>query len=142
VQARSFELLLEDAVRRYTNRTLDAAEVIVELIALAREMREADQRGEDLGLNEPELAFYDALADNESAIDVMGDEKLAYIARELVREVRKNVTIDWTVRQSARARIRLIVKKILRRYGYPPDLQERATQTVLQQAELLASEWT
>jgi type I restriction enzyme R subunit len=142
VQARSFEQLLENSLRRYTNRTIDAAQVILELIQLAKNLREAESRGEELGLSEEEVAFYDALADNESAVEVMGDERLAFIARELVREVRRNVTIDWTVRQSARARIRLIVKKILRRHGYPPDLQESATQTVLEQAELLAADWS
>ncbi|HDQ72999.1 MAG TPA: type I restriction endonuclease subunit R, partial [Chloroflexi bacterium] len=141
VQARSFEQLLEDALRRYTNRTIDAAEVILEIIQLAKDLREAGKRGEDLGLSEEEAAFYDALADNESAVEVMGDESLAFIARELVREVRKNVTIDWTVRQSARARIRVLVKRILRRHGYPPDLQAQATATVLEQAELLATGW-
>jgi type I restriction enzyme R subunit len=141
VQARSFEQLLEEALRRYTNRTIDAAEVILELIQLAQELREAGQRGEELGLTEEEAAFYDALADNESAVEVMGDENLAFIARELVREVRKNVTIDWTVRQSARARIRVLVKRILRRHGYPPDLQAQAVATVLEQAELLAAGW-
>jgi len=141
VQARSFEQLLEDALLRYTNRTIDATEVIGELVHLAKDIREAGQRGEKLGLATEELAFYDALADNESAVEVMGDETLAIIARELVRQVRKNVTIDWTVRQSARARIRLIVKRILRKHGYPPDLQAKATATVLEQAELLAAEW-
>ena len=141
VQARSFEQLLEDALRRYTNRTIDAAEVILELIQLAKDLRDAGRRGEDLDLTQEEAAFYDALADNESAVEVMGDEKLAFIARELVREVRKNVTIDWTVRQSARARIRIVVKRILRRHGYPPDLQAQATRTVLEQAELFAAEW-
>ncbi len=141
VQARSFEQLLEDALLRYTNRTIDVAEIVVELIHLAKDIREAGQRGEKLGLATEELAFYDALADNESAVEVLGDKSLALIARELVREVRKSVTIDWTVRQSARARIRLIVKRILRKHGYPPDLQAKATATVLEQAELLAAEW-
>ena len=141
VQARSFEALLEDAVKRYTNRTIDAAEVILELIRLAQDLREAGQRGEKLNLSTEELAFYDALADNQSAVEVMGDDKLAFIARELIRAVRKNVTIDWTVRQSARARIRVLVKRILRQHGYPPDLQVKATQTVLEQAEVLCKEW-
>jgi len=141
VQARSFAALLEDALKRYTNRTINAAEVIQELITLAQELRAAGQRGEKLGLSDEELAFYDALADNESAVAVMGDKQLAVIAAELVREVRKNVTIDWTVRQSARARIRVLVKRILRRYGYPPDLRAKATQTVLEQAERLAASW-
>jgi type I restriction enzyme R subunit len=104
-------------------------------------MREARKRGDELGLSEEELAFYDALANNQSAVEVMGDEQLAFIAKELIQAVRKNVSIDWTLRQSARARIRVVVKRILRRYGYPPDLQEAATRTVLEQAELLAAEW-
>ena len=133
--------MLDDAIRRYTNRTIDAAEVILELIGLAKDLREAGKRGETLGLTDEELAFYDALAQNESAVDVMGDAALAFIARELVREVRKNVTIDWTVRQSARARIRVLVKRILRQHGYPPDLQAAATDTVLEQAETFAAAW-
>ena len=104
-------------------------------------MRKAHQRGDELGLNEDEMAFYDALANNQSAVEVMGDEQLAFIARELIEAVRQNISIDWTVKQSARARIRIIVKRILRRHGYPPDLQEAATNTVLEQAELLAVDW-
>ncbi|MBN1260409.1 MAG: DUF3387 domain-containing protein, partial [Anaerolineae bacterium] len=141
VQARSFATLLEDALRRYTNRTIDAAEVVQELIRLAQDIRAANRRGEQLGLTEEELAFYDALADNKSAVAVMGDQQLAVIAAELVREVRKRVTIDWTLREGARARIRILVKHILLRHGYPPDLQAQATQTVLEQAERLAAAW-
>ncbi|MEA3349751.1 MAG: DUF3387 domain-containing protein, partial [Chloroflexota bacterium] len=141
IQSRSFEQLLKDALRRYTNRTIDAAEVVLEVIQLAKDFREAGNRGEDMGLTDEEMAFYDALADNESAVEVMGDESLAFIARELVREVRKNVTIDWDVRESARARIRILVKRILRKHGYPPDLQVQATKTVLEQAKLFASSW-
>jgi type I restriction enzyme R subunit len=141
VQARSFEEMLDQTILRYQNRTIDAAEVITELIDLAKEMQQASQRGEELGLNDDELAFYDALADNESAVNVLGDQQLAFIAHELVKAVRKNVSIDWTVKQSARAKIRVLVKRILRKYGYPPDLQESATKTVLEQAELLAADW-
>jgi type I restriction enzyme R subunit len=104
-------------------------------------MREARKHGDQLGLSEQELAFYDALANAKSAVEVMGDEQLAFIAKELIQAVRKNVSIDWTLKQSARARIRIVVKRILRHYGYPPDLQEAATRTVLEQAELLAAEW-
>ncbi len=142
VQARSFAGLLEETIHRYQNRTIDAAEVITELIDLARDVRDASKRGEELGLSNDELAFYDALAQNESAVDVMGDTELAVIALELVKSVRANVTIDWTVKESARAKIRVLVKRILRRYGYPPDLQEAATDLVLEQAELLASQWS
>ena len=140
VQARSFAELLERTIRRYQNRTIEAAQVIEELIELAREMREADRRGEDLGLSEEELAFYDALETNDSAVKVLGDETLRTLAKELADTVRKNVTIDWTVRESARARLRVMVKRLLRKYGYPPDKQEKATKTVLGQAELFGYE--
>lgn len=141
VQARSFAEMLEQAIRRYQNRAIEAAQVIEELIALAREMREADARGEQLGLTEDELAFYDALETNDSAVKVLGDNTLRHIARELVATVRANVTIDWTVRENVRAHLRVLVKRILRKHGYPPDKQEKATQTVLEQAEVLSQEW-
>lgn len=141
VQARSFAEMLEQSVRRYQNRAIEAAQVIEELIALARQMREADRRGEDLGLSEDELAFYDALETNDSAVAVLGDKTLRGIARELVAAVRANVTIDWTLRETVRAQLRVIVKRILRKYGYPPDKQEKATQTVLEQAEVLSELW-
>lgn len=104
-------------------------------------MREADRRGEDLGLSEDELAFYDALETNDSAVKVLGDETLRGIARELVEAVRNNVTIDWTLRENVRAQLRVLVKRILRKHGYPPDKQEKATQTVLEQAEVLSEGW-
>ena len=116
--------------------------MIEELIALAQEMRAADQRGEQLGLSPDEIAFYDALEVNDSAVKVLGEPTLMNIARELVDTVRKNVSIDWTVQESVRAKLRVLVKRILRKYGYPPDKQEKATQTVLEQAELLCTEWT
>jgi type I restriction enzyme R subunit len=141
VLARSFAEMLEEAIRRYQNRAIETAQVIEELIKLAKEMRAADRRGEELGLSEDELAFYDALETNDSAVKVLGDEKLRTIARELVASVRKNVTIDWMVRENVRASLRVIVKRILRKYGYPPDKQEKATQTVLEQAEVLSQEW-
>jgi len=141
VQSRSFAALLQDALDRYNKQQIAALQVPNELIGLAKDARKAHQRGDELGLNEDEMAFYDALANNQSAVEVMGDEQLAFIARELIEAVRKNVSIDWTVKQSARARIRIIVKRILRRHGYPPDLQEAATNTVLEQAELLAADW-
>ena len=141
VQARSFAEMLEQTIRRYQNRAIEAAQVIEELIALAKEMRAANQRGEALGLTEDELAFYDALETNDSAVKVLGDATLRDIARELVSTVRHNVTIDWTMRENVRAQLRVLVKRILRKYGYPPDKQERATQTVLEQAALLSSEW-
>ncbi|MCP5437622.1 MAG: type I restriction endonuclease subunit R [Chromatiaceae bacterium] len=141
VQARSFADMLEQTVRRYQNRAIEAAQVIEELIQLAREMREANARGDALGLSEDELAFYDALEANDSAVQVLGDDTLRGIARELVETVRKNVTIDWTLRENVRAQLRVLVKRILRKYGYPPDKQEKATQTVLEQAEVLSQEW-
>jgi type I restriction enzyme R subunit len=141
VQARSFADMLEQTIRRYQNRAIEAAQVIEELIALAKEMRAASSRGEALGLSEEELAFYDALETNDSAVKVLGEPTLAQIARELVETVRRNVTIDWTLRENVRAHLRVLVKRILRKYGYPPDKQEKATQTVLEQAELLSAAW-
>ena len=142
VQARSFSEMLEQTIRRYQNRAIEAAQVIEELIALAKDMREANARGEGLGLSEDELAFYDALETNDSAVKVLGDETLRAIARELVETVRDNVTIDWTLRENVRAQLRVLVKRILRKHGYPPDKQEKATQTVLEQAELLSAGWS
>ena len=141
VQARSFAEMLEQTLRRYQNRAISAAQVIEELIALARELREAGARGETLGLTDDELAFYDALETNDSAVQVLGDETLRDIARELVETVRGNVKIDWTMREDVRANLRRLVKRILRKYGYPPDKQEKATQTVLEQAEQFSADW-
>ena len=141
VQARSFAEMLEQTLRRYQNRAIEAAQVIEELIELAKDMREANARGERLGLSEDELAFYDALETNDSAVQVLGDETLLAIARELVDTVRRNVTIDWTLRENVRAQLRVLVRRILRKYGYPPDKQEKATQTVLEQAEVLSEGW-
>ncbi|MEX2554097.1 MAG: type I restriction endonuclease subunit R [Actinomycetota bacterium] len=141
VQGRSFAEMLENALRRYQNRAIEAAQVIEELIQLAKEMREANARGDALGLSEDELAFYDALETNDSAVKVLGEPTLTMIARELVATVRKNVKIDWTVRENVRAHLRVLVKRILRKHGYPPDKQEKATLTVLEQAEALSAEW-
>ncbi|HRT97597.1 MAG TPA: DUF3387 domain-containing protein, partial [Planctomycetota bacterium] len=141
VLSRSFAEMLERTIRAYQNRAIETAQVIEELIRLAKEMREANARGEKLGLSEEEIAFYDALETNDSAVKVLGDETLRTIARELVETVRRNVTIDWTVRESVRAKLRVVVKRVLRKHGYPPDKQERATQTVLEQAELLCRDW-
>ena len=142
VQARSFAEMLEQTLRRYQNRAVEAAQVIEELIQLARDLREANARGEALEMSEDELAFYDALETNDSAVQVLGDETLRDIARELVETVRGNVTIDWTLRENVRANLRRLVKRILRKHGYPPDKQEQATRTVLEQAEALSVEWT
>ena len=141
VQARSFAEMLEQTLRRYQNRAIEAAQVIEELIQLAKDMREANARGEQLGLSEDELAFYDALETNDSAVQVLGDETLRTIARQLVETVRNNVTIDWTLRENVRAQLRVLVRRILRRHGYPPDKQEKATVTVLEQAEVLSEGW-
>ena len=121
VQACSFAELLEQAIRRYQNRAVEAAQVIEELIVLAKEMREADRRGEALGLSEEELAFYDALETNDSAVKVLGEPTLQRIARELVETIRRNVTIDWTERANVQANLRRLVRRVLRKYGYPPD---------------------
>jgi len=141
VEARSFAKMLEEAVRKYQNRAIEAAQIIEELIRIAKEMQEARIRGEAMGLTDDEVAFYDALEVNDSAVKVLGDECLRKIAQELVATVRRSVTIDWTVRENARAKIRVMVKRILRKYGYPPDKQEKATQTVLEQAEVLCQDW-
>ena len=141
VQARSFAELLEQTLRRYRNRAIEAAQVIEELIGLAKDMRQASERGEQLGLSDDELAFYDALGANDSAVQVLGDETLRDIARELVDTVRGNVTIDWTLRENVRAHLRVLVRRILRKHGYPPDKQEQATLTVLEQAEVLSEGW-
>ena len=141
VMKRSFAEMLEESIRKYQNRAIEAAQVIQELINLAKDLREANRRGEVLGLTEDEVAFYDALEVNDSAVKVLGDDTLRTIAQELLKSVRNSVTIDWTVRENVRAQIRVIVKRILRRYGYPPDKQARATELVLEQAEALCEEW-
>jgi type I restriction enzyme R subunit len=137
IQARSFAEMLEQAIRRYQNRSIETAQLIVELIDMAKEFRQRERRGEKLSLSTEELAFYDALETNDSAVAVLGDETLRTIARELTRIVRTNATIDWSVRESTRARLRVLIKRLLARYKYPPDKQEKATQTVLEQAEQL-----
>jgi type I restriction enzyme, R subunit len=141
VEARSFGELLDRAIKRYQNRSIEMAQVITELIELAKEMRAAHQRGEELGLSEEELAFYDALETNDSAVKILGDETLRIIAHKLVETIRNNVTIDWTVRESVRANLRRKVRRLLREYDYPPNKQEKAIQTIIEQAELLANDW-
>jgi len=140
---RFLEVLLgwKGAVLWYQNRTIDAVQVQEVLIELAHEIREADRRGERMGLSEEELAFYDALAASQGPQAVLGDEALRVIAQELVRVVRANVTVDWTVRENARANLRVLVKRLLRKYGYPPDKREKAAGTVIEQAEALSAEW-
>lgn len=132
--------MLKNTLNAYHNRAIATQEIIEELIQLAKQMSAANQRGVDLGLNDDEIAFYDALAANDSAVQAMGKDELKVIAAELVTQVRKSVTIDWTLRESARAKIKVLVKRILRKHGYPPDLQDEATKTVLAQAELLCVE--
>ncbi len=142
VQGKSFMELLDKTIKRYTNKSVEAAQVIEELIELARKVREEKSRGKQQNLTDDELAFYDALGVNDSAVQVLGNETLRKIALELTQMIRHSVTIDWTQRESVQAELRLKVKKILRKYGYPPDKQEKATQTVLAQAELIAKDWT
>ncbi len=141
VQSQLFSEKLKKTLNAYHNRAITTIQVLEELIKLAKEMDAATKRGEDLGLTDDEIAFYDALAANESAMKAMGDDKLKVIAAELIQQVKKSVSIDWTLREGARAKIRVMVKRILNKYGYPPDLQEEAVKTVLQQAELLCAEW-
>jgi type I restriction enzyme R subunit len=141
VQSRMFSEMLKKALLAYQNRAITTFEIIEELIKVAKEMRQAAKRGEDLGLTDDETAFYDALAQNASAIQVMGIDQLKVIACVLVKQVRESVTIDWTVRESARAKIRVMVRRILRKFGYPPDLQAEATKLVLEQAEALCADW-
>ncbi len=141
VETRAFTERLEDAIARYHANAITTAEVLQELIKLAQDIRAARNRGEEQGLSLDEIAFYDALAENASALQVMGDNKLRVIAHELLVSLRENVAVDWAHRESARARLRVLVKRILRKYGYPPDLQDAAVQTVLQQAELLSASW-
>lgn len=141
VLGRSFKEMLEQTIRKYTNRTIETAKVIEELIELAKKMREENKRGDKLGLSDSEIAFYDALASNQSAIDVLGDKTLKTIAKELVEMIRKNVTIDWTIKESIQAKLRLMVKKILKKYHYPPDHQQKATDLVLEQAHLICKDW-
>ena len=141
ILSRKFSEMLEAAVRKYHNRAVETAQVIEELIALAKDMRAAASRGDELHLTDDEIAFYDALEVNDSAVKVLGDATLKTIARELVDTVRRNTTIDWTVRENVRANLRVLVKRILRKYGYPPDKQEKATLTVLEQAEALSANW-
>jgi type I restriction enzyme R subunit len=142
IEGRSFSEMLEKTIKRYQNRTIEAAQVIEELVELAKKMREAERRGEELNLSEEELAFYDALEVNDSAVKILGDETLRTIARELVDTVRNNVTIDWTLRESVQAKLRVMVKRVLRKHDYPPDKQKKATDTVLEQANLICKDWT
>lgn len=141
VKSRLFSEMLQDSIIKYNNRTISSAQVIQELIDLAKDVKEEQKRGEKLGLNEAELAFYDALETNDSAVKILGDDTLKKIAFELVQAVRHNSTIDWTLSEGKKARLKVMVKRVLRKFGYPPDKQEKATQTVLEQAETLCKDW-
>jgi type I restriction enzyme R subunit len=141
VQTRAFSERLEEAIARYHSNAITTAEVIQELIKLAKDIRAAHRRGEEEGLSQEEISFYDALAQSESAVEVMGDDKLRVIAHELLNNLKATASVDWQHREAARARMRVLVKRILRKYGYPPDLQDAAVQTVLQQAEVLSETW-
>jgi type I restriction enzyme, R subunit len=142
VQVRKFSDLLADVIKRYQNRAIETAQVIEELIEMAKKFRAAASRGDELGLTEDEIRFYDALADNESAVRELADETLKKIAHELTDSLRKNLSVDWSARESVRAKLRLMVKRILRKYKYPPDLEEAAVKLVLQQAEALGDAWS
>jgi type I restriction enzyme R subunit len=141
VQDRKFSELLADVIRRYQSRSIETAQVMEELIAMAKKFREAASRGEQLGLREDEVKFYDALANNESAVRELQDETLKKIAQELTRSLRDNLKTDWSERESVRAQLRLMVKRILKKYKYPPDQQDEAVKLVLEQAQALGHEW-
>jgi type I restriction enzyme R subunit len=138
VQSKKFSEMLEQAVKNYQNNLITSAQVIEELITLAKDIKESDRKGEDLGLDFREYAFYTALEVNDSAVKVLGDDVLRHIARELVDTIKKNTSIDWTVRENVQAKMRIAVKKILRKHGYPPDMEIKATETVIEQAKLMA----
>lgn len=140
VESRAFSERLEQAVARYHANAISTVEMIQALIDLAKDVKASAARGEAEGLSDEELAFYDALAQNQNAVEAMGNEQLRVIAHELLEQVRKNATVDWHKKESARARMRILVKRILKKYGYPPDLSLEAVQTVLEQAEALLAE--
>ncbi len=128
--------MLQNAIKKYQSNVLTSVQMIDELIKIAKEIQKEDKKAKDLGLSEEEISFYDALANNESAKNILGDKILREISQDLVKQVRKNTTIDWTIRESVRAKLRILVKRTLKRYNYPPDKQEKATEMVLKQAEL------
>ena len=140
-QEKKFSELLSKVIQRYQNRSIETAQVIEELIEMAKKFASASGRGQQLGLNDDELAFYDALANNEASVRALGDETLAKIAHELTTKLRGSVTVDWNSRESVRAKLRILVRQVLRKYKYPPDSQEEATQLVLAQAEALCEAW-
>jgi len=142
VQDKKFSDMLANVIKRYQNRAIETAQVIEELIDMAKKFRAAASRGDELGLTNDEIRFYDALADNESAVRELSDETLKKIAHELTENLRNNLSVDWSARESVRAKLRLMVKRILRKYKYPPDMQEEAVTLVLQQAEALGEAWS
>jgi type I restriction enzyme R subunit len=137
VQSKKFSELLEAAIRKYQNRAIETTQVIMELIELAKQISEADKRGESTGLTSDELAFYDALADNESAREIMGDEILKQIARDLTQSIKNNISVDWAIRESVQAKMKMTIKRLLKKYGYPPDQTTKAVDTVMEQTKLM-----
>ncbi|SDH42616.1 type I restriction endonuclease subunit R [Desulfosporosinus hippei] len=137
IQSKKFSELLEASIRKYQNRTIETTQVIMELIELAKEITEAEKRGESTGLTSDELAFYDALADNESACEIMGDEVLKQIARDLTQAIKKNISVDWSIRESVQAKMKMIIKRLLKKYGYPPDKTPRAVEIIMEQTKLM-----
>jgi type I restriction enzyme R subunit len=142
IQSKKFSEMLADAIKRYQNNAITAAEIIEELIRLAKEIKEADKRGENLNLDFRELAFYDALEVSDSAVQILGDDILKTIARELVVSVRNSVTIDWDKKESVQAKMRVMIKRILKKYGYPPEKQDQAVKTILEQAKMIADDFS
>jgi len=137
VQSKKFSELLEAAIRKYQNRAIETTQIIMELIELAKQINEAEKRGENSGLTSDELAFYDALAENESARDVMGDEILMQIARDLTTAIKNNISVDWAIRESVQAKMKMTIKRLLKKYGYPPDKTPKAVDIVMEQTKLM-----
>ncbi|MFA5537257.1 MAG: DUF3387 domain-containing protein, partial [Bacillota bacterium] len=137
VQSKKFSEMLEASIRKYQNRAIETTQVIMELIELAKEISQAEKRGENTGLSSDELAFYDALAENESAKEVMGDEILMQIAKDLTASIKKKISVDWAIRESVQAKMKMTIKRLLKKYGYPPDKTEKAVDIVMEQAKLM-----
>jgi len=137
IQSKKFSELLEASIRKYQNRSIETARVIMELIELAQKISEAEKRGESTGLTSDELAFYDALADNKSAREIMGDEILKQIAKDLTKSIRNNISVDWSIRESVQAKMKMIIKRLLKKYGYPPDETAKAVEVVMEQTKLM-----
>ena len=142
VQSKKFSELLEAAIRKYQNRAIETTQIIMELIELAKQINEAEKRGENSGLTSDELAFYDALAENESARDVMGDEILMQIARDLTTAIKNNISVDWAIRESVQAKMKMTIKRLLKKYGYPPDKTPKAVDIVMEQIKLMCQNET